>query len=578
MFKILVLDDKNISSKIVAACIRQIADDGVSVISAGIHPEKYDSELENELEKFNISAQTVEFSEIMHLQFDLVIITESAVSITCPILSGAPPVLNWNTGDISVEKGRISDYYENVKPLVKGIFEYGFPGALFQQKSCLSNIIDSLHEGIIAHDMNRKIFLFSRGAEQITGASQEVILGRDCHELFSPHFCGEKCLFCSNSVNTDQIKRTYTTIFNDPNGKRKELEVKRMPMIDEKGIIIGAIAVLSDTTRVRELEMRLGETESFNGIIGQDHEMLKIFELIKDLSKSDFPVVISGESGTGKELVAAAIHNESNRRDKPFLAINCGALPEGTLDSELFGHVKGAFTGAFRDKKGRFEIADTGTLFLDEISELSLSMQVKLLRVLQEGVIEPVGSESGKKVDVRIICATNQNLSEMVRKGTFREDLYYRLAVVPVDLPPLRKRRNDIVLLANHFLNKISKRVSRKDMSFSDETVSIMMNYSWPGNVRQLQNAIQFALIKCREHIIYPKHMPPEILQNSYVNYNLPRIPGKAGRKPKLTSEIVESALLKSGGNKAKAARFLGVGRATLYNFLNQKDEVEKNG
>ena len=239
----------------------------------------------------------------------------------------------------------------------------------------------------------------------------------------------------------------------------------------------------------------------------------------------------------------------------------------------MFGHVKGAFTGAIKDKKGRFELADKGTLFLDEIAELSPKMQVKLLRVLQEGVVEPVGSETHKRVDVRILCATNRNLRELVSRGEFREDLYYRLAVVPIEIPPLRERGSDIILLARHFLARTAKKLSRSDMSFSEDAVSVMINYSWPGNVRQLQNAIQYAMIKCRGNTIMPEHFPPEILSTTSVPLTGNGGP-KVGRKPKLNTEMVESALAKAGGNKAKAARILKVGRATLYNFLNNNSEV----
>ncbi|MBN1129226.1 MAG: sigma 54-interacting transcriptional regulator, partial [Chitinispirillaceae bacterium] len=283
---------------------------------------------------------------------------------------------------------------------------------------------------------------------------------------------------------------------------------------------------------------------------------------------------ITGESGTGKELVAAAIHNESTRRDRLFVPVNCGALPEGIIESELFGHVKGAFTGAIRDKKGRFELADKGTLFLDEIADLSPRMQVKLLRVLQEGVFEPVGSEQPRRVDVRLICATNRDLKELVRTGAFRDDLYYRLAVMPILLPPLRQRRNDIVLLTRHFLGQNAEKLSRSGISIADEALSLLMNYAWPGNVRQLQNCIQFALIKCRGTVILPEHLPPEITSAARLTSFAQKGTGRAGRKPKLTSDAVERALVKSGNNKAKAARLLGVGRATLYIFLNEHREI----
>lgn len=579
--KILFLDIKHLSSRFAAAYAGQTAESGSVIKSAGISPALLSEELiaacgEKEiLSKPSVSLKEIELSE----QFDLVVTIGRETAAKCPLLSGIPAVVNWNLEEPS-ECDRISwmEFTKDLRVYVEDFFRHGSFNALLRQHICLENVIDSLHEGLLAHDLNRKVFLFNRGAEKITGVSRDKVLGRDCHDLFTPHLCGEQCTFCDNNGDFSCLKaKSYNAIFTGDDDLRKELEVVRTPLLDEEGKIRGVIATLSDVTRVHELEMKLGESESFRGIIGQDHKILAIFQLIKDLSSSDFPVVITGESGTGKELVAMAIHRESARRDNLFVPVNCGALPEGTLESELFGHVRGAFTGAIRDKKGRFELADKGTLFLDEIGELTPSMQVKLLRVLQEGVFEPVGSETQKKTDVRVICATNRNLKEMVSKGEFREDLYYRLAVVPIEIPPLRERRNDIPLLARHFLTKTSERLSRGEMMFSEKAISLLMNYSWPGNIRQLQNAIQFAMIKCKNSFILPEHLPPEIQNAPSVKQIQEREgPAKVGRKPKLTVADVENAMVRAGGNKAKAARILGVGRATLYNFLNSHDRVQE--
>lgn len=515
---------------------------------------------------------TTVFTAVSNNYFDLVITIGAEAQEKTLLLPGLPPVLRWSDINASADN---ETTLESVVMRVENLVVHGSLLALVQEHSYLESVIDSLQEGVLAHDLDRRIFLFSRGAEKITGVSKELVIGRDCHDLFMPRLCGGNCTFCDGTIrhkNTDSA--TYTAQFLGGDGKNRQLQVRRTPLFDNKGKIIGALASFADTTKVLELELRLREAESFSGIIGQDHQMQAIFELIRDLADSDFPVVVTGESGTGKELVAAAIHSESRRRDELFVPVNCGALPEGTLESELFGHVKGAFTGAIRDKKGRFELADKGTLFLDEIGDLSLPMQVKLLRVLQEGVFEPVGSEYSRTVNVRVICATNRKLKNMVAKGTFREDLYYRLAVVPIELPPLRERRTDIALLAKHFLLKTIEKLNRPPMDFSEEALSILMNYDWPGNVRQLQNAIQFALIKCRTTPVLPEHLPPEILAATYIPLNMPKNPGKVGRKPKLSNEVVERALAKAGGNKAKAARLLGVGRATLYNFINSTELI----
>ncbi|HSO61423.1 MAG TPA: sigma-54 dependent transcriptional regulator, partial [Desulfobacterales bacterium] len=269
------------------------------------------------------------------------------------------------------------------------------------------------------------------------------------------------------------------------------------------------------------------------------------------------------ETGTGKELVANAIHNESRRAGAPFVPINCGALPEGLIETELFGHVKGAFSGAIRDKKGRFELADGGTVFLDEIAELSNTMQVKLLRFLQEGKFERVGGEQTLRVNVRVISATHQNLKKEVARNRFREDLFYRLNVIPIHLPPLRERRIDIPNLVDHFLKEAAERYGRQPLEVSNAALALMLDYRWPGNVRELQNAVQFAFVRCGGSRITPESLPLELRE---------ALSECARRGParKLEVETVRAALERTGGNKAKAAKLMGVGRATLYRFLNE--------
>jgi len=327
-----------------------------------------------------------------------------------------------------------------------------------------------------------------------------------------------------------------------------------------------------DITELAHLRRRLKTEQSFAGIVGRNAKMLELFDTIREVAEVDVPVLIQGESGTGKELVAAAIHNESLSADKPFVPVSCGALPEGVLESELFGHVKGAFTGAVRDRKGRFELANGGTIFLDEIGELPGAMQVKLLRVLQEGTFQCVGGEETIKVDVRVISATNKNLAEEVAAGRFREDLFYRLCVVPIYLPSLRERRNDIPLLAEHLLRKALTEVGREDVGLSSEAVEVMMDYEWPGNVRELENAIRYALVKCRDNLLLPEHLPLNTLKA-----HIPTQPSpKKQRKRKLDAETVRRMLEETGGNKLEAAIRLGVSRATLYRFLQEREKMSK--
>ncbi len=360
----------------------------------------------------------------------------------------------------------------------------------------LENILDSLKEGIIAHDMHRRIFFFNTEAEHITGYSRQEMLGRDCHEAFGSPFCGERCAFCTaNPLPAD--KSEYTLNLTTKTGEHRRVEVTVTSMKNGNGQFTGVLASFKDITALLSLQMKAEALTSFGNIIGQDSKMLDIFKQIRDVAGYDYPVHISGETGTGKELISNAVHNESPRAGAPFVPINCGALPEGLIESELFGHVKGAFSGAIRDKKGHFELADGGTVFLDEVAELSNNMQVKLLRFLQEGKFERVGSEQTNSVDVRVISATNQELKKAVKQGKFRDDLFYRLNVIPIRLPPLRDRKIDIPLLVEQFLREAGERYNRKPLKVSARAMSLMLDYRWPGNVRELQNAIQFAFVKC---------------------------------------------------------------------------------
>ena len=433
-------------------------------------------------------------------------------------------------------------------------------------KDNLEHILDNLKEGIIAHDIHRNIFFFNREAEKITGYSREEVLGRDCHEVFGAPLCAQRCSFCENrQIPTEKVE--YTTNIVTKTGEDRQIEMTVNSMQDDEGQVTGVLAAFRDLTDLLKLKIRAGVLNRFSNIVGQDLKMLQVFQQIRDVSKYDYPVHILGETGTGKELVANAIHNEGKRGGGPFVPINCGALPETLIESELFGHVKGAFTGAIRDKKGRFELADGGTIFLDEVAELSRTMQVKLLRFLQESKFEKVGGEKTLSVDVRVISATNKDLKKEVLKKTFREDLFYRLSVIPIQIPPLRDRKNDIPFLARHFLQIYVDKEDGRQLGITPEALKIMMNYSWPGNVRELQNVIQFAIVNTKGNNIRPDALPMEFkcAQDN---------PGKRGPSKKLYEEAVSAALEKTGGNKTKAAKVLGVGRATLYRFIEEHPEL----
>ncbi|NQT84324.1 sigma 54-interacting transcriptional regulator, partial [bacterium] len=328
--------------------------------------------------------------------------------------------------------------------------------------------------------MNRRITFFNSSAEAITGYSRHEVVGRDCHDAFPGNFCGEKCSFCDKCPSFERAR--YAVDFTTKTGEERLLEMSVRAIKDDNGNMLGVLASFRDLTVERDMARRLGEMESFSGMIGRDKKMLEIFDLIRSVADLKVPVLIQGETGTGKELVAAAIHNEGRRANKLFVPINCGALPEGLLESELFGHVRGAFTGAVRDKKGRFELADGGTIFLDEIGDVSPAMQVKLLRVLQEGAFERVGSTRTIHSDVRIISATNKNLKKEIFAGRFREDLYYRLCVVPIHLPPLRERCGDIPLLVDNIIKQIASETDSDSLSLSPAALDAVLSYEWPGN------------------------------------------------------------------------------------------------
>jgi sigma-54 dependent transcriptional regulator, acetoin dehydrogenase operon transcriptional activator AcoR len=425
-----------------------------------------------------------------------------------------------------------------------------------KDKKHLTAILDHLPEGIICHDRERRITCFNRAAEALTGYAREEVLGRDCHEAFGQPFCGSQCSFCGQAPDS-WTSLDYPLNIVTKTGEPKQIQMAVVGLTDAQGRLAGVLATVRDITSLAGLKFWAEESTGFGGIVGRNPKMVQIFRQIQKLAEHNYPVLITGETGTGKELVAAAIHNESRRRRGPFVPVNCGALPEGVVESELFGHVKGAFTGAVRDKKGRFELAHGGTIFLDEVAELAKNMQVKLLRVLENSTFERVGGEKTFTVDVRVVSATNRDLKREVEKKRFREDLYYRLNVVPLKLPPLRDRQDDIPLLLEYFLDQARNR-GQTVPRFAPEAVALMRRYPWPGNVRELQNAVHYVLAGCHAEVAGPEDLPQEIRRSS-----TPK-----GPVSKLNFEAVEAALKECGGNKAKAARLLGVGRATLYRFL----------
>jgi sigma-54 dependent transcriptional regulator, acetoin dehydrogenase operon transcriptional activator AcoR len=451
---------------------------------------------------------------------------------------------------------------------------------LISQDVFLRSMFEAFPCGVLIVDKDRMVLALNNALEKTFSMNRSDSVNRrggevlQCiHASSNPEGCGfsKACGECSvrnialDAVSGKRVERRLAEFQSRVNGNARTLKLllSAAPFSHNNEQL--AIVIIEDITELSTLRQRLKVEQSFAGIIGSDPAMHDLFETIRDLTDVKIPVLIEGESGTGKELVASAIHNEGTRADKPFVPVNCAALPEGIIESELFGHVKGAFTGALRDKKGRFELAHGGTLFLDEVADLPRSAQAKLLRVLQSGCFERVGDEKTITTDVRIISATNKDLKKEVDKGNFREDLYYRLKVVPIRILPLRKRKGDIPLLVNHFLRQAIDEGFRF-AEISNTAMASMMDYSWPGNVRELQGAIRFALIKSRGNHIQPEDLPIELRPRTDSS-----IPGPS---KKLSHENVKTALTQSGGNKTRAAHLLGVSRATFYRFLKDFPDV----
>ena len=441
-------------------------------------------------------------------------------------------------------------------------------------------ILDSLPYGYQIIDEKGIIRSANNILKRMLGMGKGTIIGKatgeaiGCLNAFeSLSGCGstDSCQECDvrnlifKTFSEDQKKRGQAQIQLVINGQVRDLNLKLSTIpfkFNDRRFVLVIMENITELRLLTPAKVRKG----FRGIVGRSKKMRDLFETIKRVARTDAPVLLQGETGTGKELVAQAIHKESLRFRKHFVPVNCAALPEGLLETELFGHVKGAFTGAIHGKKGRFELANGGTIFLDEISELRSSLQVKLLRVLEDGRFERIGSERTIQADLRIISATNRNLEKEMLLGNFRKDLFYRLSVLPIYLPPLRDRRDDIPLLIEHFIGLYSENVMARRIDFSRSALNLFLEYSWPGNVRELQNAIRFALIRCHSGAIGPQHLPRTIL----LGMQTPQIFRR--RKHKLTAEAVLNAMKKAGGNKSRAAKILGVHRSTLYRFLNNQN------
>ncbi|MBL8024799.1 MAG: sigma 54-interacting transcriptional regulator [Fibrobacteres bacterium] len=424
-------------------------------------------------------------------------------------------------------------------------------------------ILASIADGVFTVDDNWNITTFNKSAERITGIRKSDALGQKCWEVFHADICEEDCALKKTMKTGRPCANRTIQIINNA-GKRVPVSISTAVLKDENGKITGGVETFRDLSAIETLRKEITDKHTFSDIVTADHRMLKIFDMLPPVSESDSPVLILGESGTGKELLAKAIHQLSRRNKGPFIAVNCSALPDALMESELFGYKKGAFTDAKQDKLGRFDLAKGGTLFLDEIGDISKALQVKLLRVLQEKVFEPLGCIEPVKSDVRIITATNRNLSEMAKTGAFRKDLFYRIHVMPFFMPPLRERKNDIPLLVNHFIERYNHLYGKQITGMTDETMAVIMAHDFPGNVRELENILQHAFIVSLSGRLEKKHLPA-YLETATRSTELNQSSDYSKSIEAYEADKIKTALEDNRFNRNRTAQALGIHPATLW-------------
>ena len=483
----------------------------------------------------------------------------------CPVImvTGYPNI------DTASEALRLGAFDYISKPVVKkDLLQVARAALKYRQvaeenernRTNLEAVFRSVRDALIVVDKEGGVQRFNDAARRICDLNEEV-LGQPYAQALSN--CSEHCSeLLKQTLEKGQPGQLDRVEYDHPQGGRQVMTLLAEPLVDGGGTSIGAVLVVRDETRLDKLERSLRKRSSFHKMVGASSKMQELYCLLDDLADVPSTVLITGESGTGKELVAEALHKAGVRRNKPLVKVNCAALSDTLLESELFGHVRGSFTGAVKDRIGRFQKAEGGTIFLDEIGDISHKVQLRLLRVLQEREIERIGESMPIKVDIRIVTATNRNLAEMVRQGTFREDLYYRLKVITIDLPPLRERKEDIPLLVEHMIDKLNDIMGKEVTGISQEVAEFFQNYNWPGNIRELEHVMEYAFIRCRQPVVALDHLPADL-----------RLPAPSAAVPAENTKRDEAqaicdALEKTAWNKAKAARLLGIDRKTLYRKL----------
>ena len=432
------------------------------------------------------------------------------------------------------------------------------PGERFQ----ISTILESIADGVFTIDDDWRLTSFNRAAERITGTPRRRAIGQKCFDVFHANICQTACALKRTLESGKEIIDLPVNILNG-RGETLPISISTAVMRDKRGKIIGGAETFRDLSAIETLRKELSKQYTVGDIVSKNEAMQKILSSLPSIAESHATVLIQGPSGSGKELLARAIHTLSLRKSGPYVVVSCAALPDTLLESELFGYVKGAFTDAKKDKPGRFALAEKGTLFLDEIGDISPALQVKLLRFLQEREYEPLGAVRTVKADVRVIAATNKNLAKRVEEGSLREDLYYRLNVVKIELPPLGRRREDIPLLVEHFLERFSLKMNKRISSVSSEVMDLFMHYSFPGNIRELENALEHAFVLCQNPQIKLEHLPEELVEKAKEKKFLetaPNTPLEAAAR-----QALQRALEGVGGNRKKAAKILEISYVTLW-------------
>ena len=422
-------------------------------------------------------------------------------------------------------------------------------------------ILDSISEGVFTIDLDWRITSFNQAAEKITGIPREKAVGQYCRDILRADVCETDCTLAATMQTGKPIMNKAVHII-DAEGRKKAIAISTALLKNKKGKVIGGVETFRDTSAIEQLRKEIQGRYSFEDIISQSHKIQNLFAILPNIAESNTTILIEGESGTGKELFARAIHNLSFRKDKPFVAVNCGALPDTLLESELFGYKAGAFTDAKKDKPGRFALAQGGTILLDEIGDVSSSVQVKLLRVLQDKTYEPVGGISPVKADVRIITATNKKLEELVKEDKFRDDLYYRINVMKLELPPLRDRKEDVPLLVEHFIGRFNRLHNKNICCLTNEVTATLLSYNYPGNVRELENIIEHCFVLCEGEVIETRHLPSSVC---------PSLKSESTKDSEPTTIkqmeiiLIKQALKRNKGNKTAAAKQLGIDKSTLF-------------